>query len=283
MCSSMFAQRLLCSFLLFCLTPGCRTFLGDRNLTVLVRDAETKQPITTAEVYLCQRLRDDEVAPCRVKGLTQADGIARLHADAAGEHGLQVQTVAGDYLPEKVNLSADALKKKAAAASNDKSELGSVDAIVDVYHEPNFSVELILPPGYRGLVKTEIQIQDNLPLPKGERCFRYLVSATGDVVVKGPSMLQRVPVKEFRARYGDGPLLGKAMDAQKVGCRWVKGVGNRQFFVVGTQLDYEVLHRQISPEETQAASGSWDDPAWTGRSRKYKYGQLSAPNYENKK
>lgn len=280
MCNRWLARCLLCLFFPLCLTTGCQIFHGDQTVAVLVRDAETKKPIATAEVYLCQCLPHDEVAPCHSKGLTQADGIARLRAETAGEHGIQVQAVAQGYVPEKLNVSADALKKIAPASSPQSAKQRPADVIVDVYAEPDFRVELVLPPGYRGLVKAAIQTQDNLSVPTGQRCFRYPVSASGDAVVRGPSLLQRVPAPEFRARYGNGPLLDATLDAEKVGFRWVKSVGNRQFFVVGTQLDYEKLHRQIAPEEAQTASGSWDDPAWTNRSHKYRYGKITAPNYE---
>ncbi len=154
---------------------------------------------------------------------------------------------------------------------------------VEVYAAPDFSVELVLPPGYRGLIKAEIQIQDNLPLAKGQRCFRFPVSASGNVVVKGPSLLERVFARDFRARYGDGPLLGTTMDAEKVGFRWLKGAGSQHIFVVGNQLDYEKLHRQVVPEETVTAFGAVDDPNWASRSHKYKYGHITAKNYEKNK
>jgi hypothetical protein len=151
---------------------------------------------------------------------------------------------------------------------------------VELYAAPDFSVELVLPPGYRGLVKAEIQIQDNLAPAKGQRCFRFPVSASGNVLVKGPSLLERVSARDFQARYGDGPLLGTTMDAEKVGFRWLKGAGRQHIFVVGTQVDYESLHRQIAPEETVTALGAADDPKWANRSHKYKYGHITAKNYE---
>ena len=274
------AQRLLCLLFLLCLATGCQTFHRDQSLAVQVRNAETKQPITTAEVYLCQRLKPDEVAPCRSAAFTQADGIARLRAEPGGEHGFQVQAVAQGYLPETLDVPADVLKKNPTLPPSKMAEPRPADVTVEVYAAPNFSVELVLPPGYRGLVKAEVQIQDNLPLPKGQRCFRFPVSASGDVRVQGPSLLRRVPAAEFRARYGDGPLLGTAMDAEKVGFRWLKGAGNQQVFIVGNQLDYEKLHRLVAPEDTQAAFGAVDDPSWAGRSHKYKYGQMTAKNYE---
>jgi hypothetical protein len=271
-----FAQRLLCLLFLICLAPGCQTFHGDQTLAVLVRDAETKQPITTAEVYLCQRLKPDEVAPCRSAAFTQTDGIARLHAEPGGEHGFQVQAVAQNYLAETIDVPADALKKNLSQTAGPRP----ADVTVEIYAGPEFSVELVLPPGYRGLIKAEVRIQDNLPLPKGQRCFRFPVSATGDVLVQGPSLLRRVPAAAFRARYGDGPLLGTTMDAEKVGFRWLKGAGDQQVFLVGNQLDYEKLHRLVAPEDTQAAFGAVDDPSWSSRSHGYKYGKMTAKNYE---
>jgi hypothetical protein len=276
-----FAGCLLCLVLLLGLIPGCQVFHADQTLAVLVRDAETKKPIPTAEVYLCQRLKGDEVAPCRSPAcLTQADGIARLRAELAGEFGLQVQAVAEGYLPEKVNVPAEALKTRVAAASSAKGKRRSPDVVVEVYAEPVFSVELVLPPGYHGLVKAEIQIQDNLPLPPGQRCFCFPVSPSGDVVVRGPSLLRRVAAADYRARYANGPLLGTTMDAEKIGFRWLRGTDNQHYFVVGTQLDYEALHSRLAPEETRAASGPGDDASHGGRSHKYRYGKVTAKNYE---
>ena len=218
------------------------------------------------------------MAPCRSKGgFTQADGIAQLRAESSGEFGLQVQAVAQGYLPDKLDVPADALKTNAAATSSAKGASHSPDVVVEVYAEPAFSVELVLPPGYRGLVKAEIQLQDNLPLAMGQHCFRFPVSASGDVQVRGPSLLRRVAVADFRARYANGPLLGTKLDADKIGFRWLKGAGNQHYFVVGTQLDYEKLHAQFAPEETLAGGKSWEGG---GRPHKYRYGKITAKNYE---
>jgi hypothetical protein len=257
-------------------------FNGDQSLTVLVRDAETKKPISTAEVYLCQRLKGDEIAPCRSREFTQADGIARLRKEPTGESGIQVQAVAQGYLPETQNVSAELANGwRHPVGKNDKpSEQRAPDLILETYAEPNFSVEFVLPPGYRGLVKAEIQIQDNRPLTPGQRCFCFPVSATGDVLVTGPSVLQRVAPPEFRARYGNGQMLTTTMDVEKIGFRWLKGSGNHHYFVVGNQLDYEALHRRLAPEETQAANGSPDATPSRVRPHKYQYGKLTAKSYE---
>lgn len=277
MCNRRLARRLLYLIHLCSFIPGCQVFVNNPPLTVLVRDAETKKPIPSAEVYLCQRLKEDEIAPCRSRELTQPNGIARLRTEPAGQYGLQVQTVAQGYLPDKVIVPAVALQKKPSPSSAPGNENRPADVIVEVFAEPNFSVELILPAGYRGVVKAEVQIQDNLACQAGQRCFRYAVSPSGDVLVKGPPLLQRVPASAYRARYADGPLLGSTMDAQQIGFRLMRSAGSRQYFVVGTQMDYEALHRRLAPEEVQAAHAPWSEPP---KSQKYRYGKITAPNYE---
>jgi hypothetical protein len=278
MCNRRLARRLLCLILLFFLMPGCQVIQGERTLTVLVRDAETKQPIPSAEVYLCQCLKDNEIAPCRSRNLTHENGIAQVRAEANGQFGLQVQAIAPGHLVDQVTVPAEVLNgRRQPSGKRDKpaGASGSPDVIVEVYSEPSFRVEFVLPSGYRGLVKAEIQLQDNVPLAPHQRCFRFDVSRTGEVLLTGPSLLQRVAATEYRARYDNGPLLGERMDAEKVGFRWIKGAGKLQYFVVGTQVDYEVLHRRLAPEETQAANGSWDDSSGAGRSHKFRYGKLT--------
>jgi len=277
----LFAGCLLCLIFVVGLVSGCQVFHEERTVAVLVRDAETKKPVATAEVYLCQRLKRNEVAPCRSKGgFTQADGITRVRAEPAGELGLQVQAIAQGYLPEKVDLAADALKTSTPPAASAKGQARSPEVVVEMYAEPAFSVELVLPPGYRGLVKAEVQLQDKLPLTARQRCYRFPVSASGEVQVRGPSLLRRVPVADFRARYANGPLLGTRMDAEKIGFHWLKGAGNQHYFVAGTQLDYEKLHAQYAAEEIRAARDSWDDASKGGRPHKYRYGKITAKNYE---
>jgi hypothetical protein len=267
------ARYLLCLVFLFFLTPGCQMFQADPSLAVLVRDAETKKPLPTAEVYLCQRLKQDTVAPCHSSGLTQEDGVAQVRAEAGGEFGIQLQAIARGYLPETLNVTAESLKKIAPAPNPRTSEPRPPDFVVEVYAEPGFTVELVLPPGYRGLIKADIQLQENLATPPGQRCFRFAVSPEGMVRINGPALLRRVAAPDYRARYANGPLLGKAMDAETVGFRWLKGSGGEHFFVAGTQMDYETHHRRLSPEET---SGSVEDNVKESHQGKYRYSHITS-------
>lgn len=267
------ARYLLCLVCLFFLTTGCQVFHADPTLAVLVRDAETKKPLPTAEVYLCQRLKQDGVAPCHSSGLTHEDGIAQVRAEPGGEFGIQLQAIARGYLSETLNVTAESLKKIASTPARPPSEHCPADFVLEVYAEPGFTVELVVPPGYRGLVKADIQLQENLASPPGQRCFPFSVSPEGMVRINGPSLLQRVSAPDYRARYANGPLLGKAMDAETVGFRWLKGSGTEHFFVVGTQMDYETHHRRLSPEET---SGSVEDNLKDSHRGKYRYSHMTS-------
>jgi hypothetical protein len=258
---------LFCLFSPISLLPGCQVFQAERSACVLVRDAETRKPISTAEVYLCQRLKGEEVAPCHSSGLTQTNGIAHLRLDPPSERGIQLQALAPGYLPDKLNVPADALTKLASTLSARGGEPERVDFIVDVYAEPAFTVELTLPPGYHGLVKAAIQIRDDQTPTPGERCFCFAVSPSGIVPITGPATLRRVAPADYRARTADGTALTATMDATKVGFRWVKSEGNAEYFVVGTLIEYEELCRRLMPERSRAASGSWEDGARKRRHR----------------
>ena len=266
---------------LLCLVPllvpilGCQTLHSDPSVVVLVRDAETKKTLSSAEVYLCQRNKDDTVEPCRSKGFTQGDGIARLRVDGSGEFGVEVQAVTAGYLPEKVKLSADEIKKIKTIPPSPSQEKRPADAVVEVFAEPGFSVELIVPPGYRGLIEAEIDLQDKMPVQLGQRCFQFAVPASAIVQIKGPTLLQRIAPQDYRGRYANGPLLPSAMDAEKIGFRWLKGKDGKHCFVVGTQLDYEALQRRMTPER-ETTSDSWEDPSLKANRGKYRYEHMTS-------
>lgn len=273
------ARCLLALILLLVPMLGCQVFQGDPSVVVQVRDAETKKPLPSAEVYLCQRLKDNSVEPCHSPGFTQSDGTARVRADGSGTYGVELQAVAAGYLPEKVTLSADDLKKIKSIPASPTHEQRPADAIIEAYAEPAFSVELVVPVGYRGLIEAEIVVRDNLPNPIGQRCFRFSVPPSAIVRIEGPALLQRVAVADYRARYAGGPLLTPAMDEEKVGFRWLKGSGHKHYFIIGTQLDYETLHHRLTPEQ-QVTSDAWEDPSIKEKRGKYRFGKITNKNEE---
>ncbi len=252
------ARSLLYLVCLLSLTPGCQAFHSYRPVGVLVQDAETKRPIPAAEVYLTYPLMKDSTAPCNSSGISREDGIARLRAAPYGKYGIQVKALAQGYQLEETTLGVSTVEKLETAHLFEETDKRPRDIVVEMYADPRFMVELIVPAGYRGLVKAELQVQDDAPCTPGQRSFRYEVSPTGIVVAKGPSVLGRITVLDYRASYLNGTQLGEDMDAVKVGFRWLKTEGKEQFFVVGTQGDYDALRRRLVPDEVKREIHSSD-------------------------
>jgi hypothetical protein len=125
-----------------------------------------------------------------------------------------------------------------------------VSFVVEMYAEPHPSVELVVPTGYRGLIKAEMQFRDDAPCAPGQRTFTYDVQASGSVQVFGPPLLRRVLAPDFHAKSADGtPLPGRPENAN-LGFWWLRSEGNTQIFWVGTQLEYDNLHHASEREGT---------------------------------
>jgi hypothetical protein len=220
-----------------------------RPVTVLVRDAETKKPIPNAEVHLSYPLTRDSLAPCNSSATTVEDGLARLRAAPYGPYGVEMEMTAPGYQPEGQAVSAAAIQEVPPAHLFEKIEKRPANFVIEMYAEPRFAVELIVPVGFRGLIKAEIQIEEDASCPPGQRCFRYEVPLSNTVLVKGPTVLRRVSPSDFQARYAGGDLLGTKMDLATVGFRWLKRDGDENYFVVGTQNEYDQFRRRLAPND----------------------------------
>jgi hypothetical protein len=126
-----------------------------------------------------------------------------------------------------------------------------------MYSEPHFQVELILPNGFRGLVKAVVRIEDDAAWVPGQRCFRFEVAPAGDVLVKGPPLLRRVFPPDYRARFANGTAVPQQAGPWEIGLRPLKHEGEVEYFVVGTQDDYERLSllERPSPVENRLPAG----------------------------
>ena len=239
--------------LVFLLVPalGCQVMYRYRPVPVVVRDAETKKPIANADVHLYYPLSRDSLAPFDSSERTDADGIARLRAAPYGDFGARIEASAPGYLTDQADVSSDSIRQLQPPHLFEETQRRKPEVFVDLYAEPHFSVELIVPPGYRGPIKAEIESQEDAPVPPGQRCFRYEV-VDGLVRIKIPGFVQRrVYPSDYRACYADGtPLTAEMMTLQKVGFRWLRGRDKEQLFVVGTQPEYDMERRYASDEET---------------------------------
>jgi hypothetical protein len=153
------------------------------------------------------------------------------------------------YLPEQLKVSTEMIQRIDPAHSFEALERRPAEFVVELYDEPRFAVELVVPNGYRGLIKAEVVVQDDVAAPPGQRCFSFEVSNANTALVKGPKILGRIYPSDYRARYADGTPLTGDMTLVKVGFRWLRGEGKEQYFVVGTQADYDLYRRTIPAEE----------------------------------
>jgi len=253
------ARCLLCPVFLLVLAPGCQVMYRYRPVPVLVRDAETKQPIANADVHLYYPLSRDSLAPFDSSERTSSDGVAHLRAAPYGDFGVRIEANAAGYMTDQADIATESIQHLKPPHLMEETQRRKPEFVVELYSEPRFSVELVVPPGYRGLIKAEIEMQDDAAVPPGKRCFRYEV-VDGRVRIKGPGiLLRRVYASDYRASYADGTPLTGEMTLTKVGFRWLRGRDTEQYFVVGTKPEYDMQRRYAPDGETveqQAAQKS---------------------------
>ncbi len=255
---------LFCLVCLFLCLPGCQLFYRYRPVGILVRDAETKKPIAEADIHLSYPLTRDSLAPFDSFEKTGTDGIAHLLASPFGDFGVVVNATANGYMPENLNVSTDLIQHIEPAHPFEAVQKRPADFVIEMYPLPKFAVELIVPRGYCGLIKAEIQLQADVAAPPGERCFRYPVNENNSVLVNGPTILSRVYPSDYHASYTDGTPLSDEMSLVKVGFRWLRGEGKEQYFVVGTKAEYD-LYRRTIPSEAPAQEHHRSDGGRGGR------------------
>lgn len=263
------ARCLIGLVFLMTLAPGCQVIYSYRPVPVLVRDAETKKPIANADVHLSYPLSRDSLAPFDSLERTGTDGVAHLRAAPYGDFGVRVEATAAGYLTDRVEVSTESIQHLEPAHPFEETQRRKPEVVVEMYSEPSFTIELLVPSGYRGPIKVEIEPHDDIAVPSGKRCFRYEV-VDGFVRIKGPSIvMRRVYPSDYRARYADGTALTGEMTLLKVGFRWLRGRDKEQYFVVGTKPEYDMQRRYAPDGETveQRAAQNAAKAARSGRPR----------------
>jgi hypothetical protein len=229
------------------LLSGCQSLYDYKPVPVLVRNAETQKPIPGADVHISHPLARSSFSPYDSSGKTGIDGIARLQAACFADQALLLEARGPGYMTYVHDIADDTIRQIKSRGWFEAAERRPPAIIVEMYAEPRFFVELVVPTGYRGLVKAAIEFKDDVPCRAGQRGFDFEVASTGEVQVLGPSLLRRYP-PIFQARYADGSRLNEEMDMLKVGFRWLKHEDDGEYFVVGTQADYDHLRRELVRE-----------------------------------
>jgi hypothetical protein len=238
-----FARSLVCLVFSTAIAPGCQALHAYTPVSVVVRDAETKKAIPGADVRVSYPLSSPNTAPWDSTGRTGSDGIALVQAAPCDNGTIVVNVSADGYLFEEKNLPADVANAIQQASFIELGDRKHVSLVVEMYAEPSPAVELVIPEGYRGVVKADIQIREDAVCPVGQRCFRYEVSPSGEVQVTGPVLLRRVFAPDFHAKFADGAPLSPNPKGAELGFWPLRNEGSVQFFWVGTQNEYNNLRR----------------------------------------
>jgi hypothetical protein len=249
------ARYLLYPALLLMTVPGCQAFHAYRPVTVLAMDAETKKPITGAEIRISYPLAQPSTAPWESVGTTSSDGTVKLKAAPYGDAGILVDAIFPGYMTEQKNYPVEAVKAIPVFNLFGGSQ-HAPSFVVEMYAEPFPAVELVLPTGYRGTLKVAVKIQDDAPCKPGQRLFSYAVPQSGVLQLTGPPLLRRVYSPDFGARYADGTPLSRQPKDDEIGFWCLKTEEGYDHFFVGTRAEYEALRRADKDDGPAKNSGS---------------------------
>jgi len=204
----------------------------------LAKDAETGKPIPGAEVRLTYPYAKPSEAPSVSSAITDTDGIAHLRAAPYGDFDLSMAGSANNYMPEEQAVPVKTVAAIEPAHLFEQVERRPVQFVLAMYADPHPTVELVVPDRYRGVVKAEIQAQENIPCLPGKRCFNYTVPSSGVVQVIGPALLRRVSSRDISIKDANGVPLSRNATNSDIGFWFVKGEGNDVSFFIGTLKEY---------------------------------------------
>jgi hypothetical protein len=209
-----------------------------RPVTILAKDAETGKPIAGAEVRLVDPYTNPSQPAAVSSAITGPDGIVHLRAGPNGVYDLSMTGSANHYLPEEQTVPVTTVTAIEPAHWFEQVNKRPVQYVLALYADPPPSVELVVPDHYRGVVKAEIQVQEDLPNPPGKRCFSYPVATSGVVQVIGPTFLRRLSSLDVSIKDASGvPFIRNGVNAD-VGFWFVQKQGNTMVFFVGTLKEY---------------------------------------------
>jgi hypothetical protein len=226
---------------------GCQTLRPTAPIDVQVRDAETKAPIDGAQV----RLSYSTVHSDTTSGTTGPDGTARIPTPPVQDAPLQFEAMASGYLSRQ---------------SGQTVERTPTGVVLEMYAEPRPILELIVPTGYRGVVKASIRVQNDLKYEPRLRLFSFMVPANGVVAVVVPPVFVRGITPDIRTRYADGTPLPREAKAFEIGCRWLKADPDSEYvFAIGTQWEADSIKREM--KKSESGKNAFGEESMTGFGR----------------
>lgn len=214
-------------FLLIVPATGCQLLHPTPPLDISVRDAETKAPIPDAHVTVWRASL--ETSP--KSGNTGPDGAVKIPAPPTADTPLLYEVVARGYLTRQTDVPA-------IRTAN--------GGVLEVFAEPRPYVELVLPDGYKGLIRARIRVQPDVQVPFRQRQYAFNVPPSGVVDVILPPIFTRGSTPDIRVRYANGTTLPRTAKDYEIGCRWLQAdAENGYIFVIGTQYETDEIRRNI--------------------------------------
>ena len=239
------ARNLIHAVILFAILPGCQAFHQYRPVSVEAMDAETKKPISGVAVKISYPLETSLFAPQESKETTGADGIARLTAAPYGRAGVFVEVSAKGYMSEQRYLSIQEVQAIEPAYWFEDVKRRPSSFVMEMFADPEPTIELIVPIAYRGQVKAKVQVQADLPAAVGQRSFRYALPESGEVVATGPLVFRHVSSANFCIKFADNSPLSMWAKEADVGYWFLKSEGTWYYFLIGSQRDYDDYRRLL--------------------------------------
>jgi hypothetical protein len=225
---------------LLAFVPGCANFYGYRPVAVQVRDLETKQPLAHAEVRVSYPLADSAFAPPPESATTGDDGVAHLRVAPYGDEGVVLSVTAPGHIANEKAVPTATVRAYEPPHFFEDVQRRPVSLVLELYSEPHPKVELVLPVGFRGIVKAEVQGQDNATCAPGQRLFAGAMQPSGTVLVVGPPLLRAVGANDVRARFADGAPVSATPKSGEMGLWLLSWDGAYHYsFYVGTPEDYD--------------------------------------------
>jgi hypothetical protein len=257
------------SIALFIWVGGCQMVARDRPLGIEVIDAETKKPVAGAQVKVTYPMSQTGVSLQQSTSTAGNDGIARMKVATTSDFGIILAASADGYLPADLNVSSASVDHIPSAGLFEKAETRPPSFRLEIYATPDFTVDLIVPLGYRGIVRARPKFEQSASFPPGQRKFRYEVSNAGAVELAGPPVLRQVLPVDYSAHFPDGGEMTKNPDDLSVGFKYWKMDGAEQLFVVGTKSEIDGYMRSTAGDSTESPGrGSGDKGGSKGGGRR---------------
>src|SRR4029077_11557697 len=103
-----------------------------------------------------------------------------------------LETKIPGYLAEMKELTPKSIESIERAHFLEKVDRRSPNFVVDLYAEPRPTIELIVPLGYKGVIKADVEIKDDVVVPVGQRAFTINVDSTGSAAITGSPLLEHI-------------------------------------------------------------------------------------------